>query len=191
MRMKRMNGIANTKRSKVVTATGVEMATAYHEAGHALTAYLNGQRIRSITIMPSDDSNGACIPYSSSHIANDHPNYARDVRVRVLVEKDAMTCIAGRAAEMMFCADTGHPYSDGHISDYESAGKLLAGVDAEDPDLVQKHLVYLEGRVRLLLEKYRFDLHTLAELLIRRKRMSGRAVRKFLVSVLGLSPGGG
>ncbi len=75
-------------------------ATAYHEAGHAVAAYVVGRRVREISIVADGDMLGhvAYWPWPDSF----HPDYETDGKTRRMVESGIITSLAGPVAEALF-----------------------------------------------------------------------------------------
>lgn len=72
--------------------------TAYHEAGHAVAAYVMHRRFTSVSIIPEedDDSYGRCS--MGKWLSNLNPEWDTGNKVRNLVEREAMIYMAGAQA---------------------------------------------------------------------------------------------
>ena len=82
-------------------------STAYHEAGHAVAAYQVGQLIKSVTIIPDDDSSGSVStgPYFSGDewdqlIRVNSEDISGGMQQRL--ENDVLVCLVGPAAQKRF-----------------------------------------------------------------------------------------
>ena len=82
-------------------------ATAHHEAGHAVAAYQLGQLIKSVTIIPDDDSYGSVStgPYFSGDewdhlIGVNSEDISGDMQHRL--ENDVLVSLVGPAAQKRF-----------------------------------------------------------------------------------------
>ena len=82
-------------------------STAHHEAGHAVAAYQLGQPIKSVTIIPDDDSLGSVStgPYFSGDewdqlIGVNSEDISGGMQQRL--ENDVLVCLVGPAAQKRF-----------------------------------------------------------------------------------------
>ena len=75
-------------------------AVAYHEAGHAVTNFELGRKIRKVTIIPTEDYSGACFDYKLLDSMAD--TYGDTPTVRRRVEREIMGKFAGQLAEDRF-----------------------------------------------------------------------------------------
>jgi ATP-dependent Zn protease len=84
------------------------MATAYHEAGHAVANIVLGFEVTHCTIVPKDDTVG--------HVEHPHPIWKYGLSVRrertTWGRRAIVTCYAGLAAEHYFCG-TPFRFDDG------------------------------------------------------------------------------
>lgn len=108
------------------------MATAYHEAGHAVANIVLGFEVTHCTIVPQDDTVG--------HVAYPHPIWKYGLSVRrertAWGRRAIVTCYAGLAAEHYFC---GTPFR------FDDGGKHRAWADhAEASELLRK-FVHVRG----------------------------------------------
>ncbi len=100
-------------------------ATAHHESGHAVAAYLQELKFRKVTIEPEKDSLGHLL-----HRAFDkrfRPDLSLTDAVCASIERRVVNCFAGPIAEKKF---TGRWNLPGARSDTESAHNLAALVHA-------------------------------------------------------------
>ena len=108
------------------------MATAYHEAGHAVANIVLGFEVTHCTIVPKDDTVG--------HVEHPHPIWKYGLSVRrertTWGRRAIVTCYAGLAAEHHFC---GTPFR------FDEGGKHKAWADhAEAFELLCK-FVHVRG----------------------------------------------
>jgi hypothetical protein len=82
------------------------IATAYHEAGHALVAWLLGIRLRRVTIVPSkkDNFDGCC--YHAKIVRGKHPEFDDSPGAFVRMQKHVMVCLAGIISQRRFNSRT-------------------------------------------------------------------------------------
>lgn len=95
--------------------------TAYHEAGHAVMACLQGERFQYATIEPVDDALGA-VAYTSSYAERyEHAEMSEDEESDLdTVARQLVLCaVAGITAEEI---RFGHYYEEGATDDY---GKIV------------------------------------------------------------------
>ena len=97
---------------RLMTAEGrrmTDMSEAYHEAGHAIAAHLNGRSIRRVSIVETDDAAGHVMRHSRGkkwldalEEADHESCYGRfiDSRTRRAVEIEIMVSLAGGLTEM-------------------------------------------------------------------------------------------
>ena len=75
-------------------------ATTYHEAGHAVAAYLLKQPIRYVTVLPGEDGSLGHCAYAPPG-EGFRPDVNVDMRTRARLEAMIMTAYAGAAAQVM------------------------------------------------------------------------------------------
>lgn len=109
--------------------------TAYHEAGHALVAYLVGGKVQQVTIDP-DDTDGPR-RYGDTQV-----RWKRSLSEQDFSQKVLRVSLAGPVAEMIY---SGEPYHPGIVPEWAADWR-----DAWDASLVlfpseQQRLQYLEA----------------------------------------------
>ena len=156
-----------------------EEDVAYHEAGHAVMAYLIGRRIDYVTIVPNDDSLGHAktsgIGKKSYEIeAADYWNYA----IRKRVDGDVMLRYAGRIAEAYH---SGKSSEVGSYSDDQTAAHFAINVTGSGEEL-DAYLNWLFIRTeKLICFETNWPLvEAVAKELLSVKKMSGRRARKII-----------
>jgi hypothetical protein len=145
--------------------------TAYHEAGHAVAAYLLGRRIKFAT---HEHPVGGCVELSDLA-----PNQSKRR------EKDVIVALAGTAAERRFRG--GKHNRDGSESDFQAARDLVHDIATrrgEDPATVQRDRLQVAlDAAKAIPETHWTAITALAKALVVRRTMSGAAVRRLLRGV--------
>lgn len=154
-------------------------ATAYHEAGHAVIAYLHGRRFKCVSIQPSEDCNGFVEYYDARIIGEilsgthcncwllEHPD-----EEMLIVVRSILSAMAGRIAQEMGVPGSVEP---GQMeSDRELLAELLLRCNPESG------WNEAEEAVRLELKDNWYLVEGLARSLVKRKTLNGRAARAIL-----------
>lgn len=154
---------------------------AYHEAGHALVAYLLGGEVRQVTIEPEDD---------------DGPRRGGDTQViwrrrqkdaREFAVKSVQVHLAGPVAEMIY---TGEPYHPAFIAewaaDWQGASAAVALLHRDEA----KQLLHLEAAAlslhrQLQQEEMWMALAALADLLLAHETLEWEQVDDLLQELIG------
>lgn len=151
--------------------------TAYHEAGHAVAAYLlKAHRIKSLSIIPEGETEG--LMRHSAPGDTYRPDYQRTSRTRSKTEKLIMVCLAGDAAENLFLKKDSRNI---RLFDYSKAVDLAA-YHCADPDETGAYVNFLYYRVRNLLRipENWTKIEVLAAALIQKEFMNGEATYSLL-----------
>lgn len=162
-------------------ATPREKATAYHEASHAATAIESGIGLRKtgISIERDKDSLGHCDTRKAFR-GNSEFN-ATDVQ-RFKAEKHAIICLAGYAGQRKF-----FPRShDGGRNDRRNAATLMCHFVGSEREL-NAYMRLLQIRTEQLLDlaHIQSSIESVAEALIKRKRLSAEEVEIIMYSASG------
>jgi hypothetical protein len=146
---------------------------AYHEAGHAVIAFVLGRWIAKVTIVPGSlyDPDGSEFGgwggdqgYLGLVVSTDSHRY-----------EEALVCIAGPAAQKQF----GNPAKWAMEADYFMVGKALEEFKAAHGFASVKQ--YAEKLVELMVSQHWELITALAEHLLVVKEMDSDAAREFLV----------
>jgi len=156
-----------------------EEEVAYHEAGHAVMAYLIGKRIKKITIIPSDSLLGQVehsgfSKKSEELESTDYWNYS----MRKLVDGDVMLHYAGQIAQAYY---SGKSPEAGSYSDDQKAAHMAINVTGSAEEL-DAYLYWLYVRTqKLICSEMNWPLiEAVAKELMSVKKMSGRRARKII-----------
>jgi ATP-dependent Zn protease len=127
------------------TKTASLRATAYHEAGHAVMAWILGVKIRSATIAPERE---AGIAGSVSHekvLIGKFPEAIDSDRQRIRAEKLIMVSLAGPIAQVLYNPRSFRRYHAGF--DWDRALDLST-MCTESISTTERHIEYLEARTK-------------------------------------------
>jgi hypothetical protein len=152
-------------------------ATAYHEAGHAVAAFHLGRPISRVTITPDGNVLGSVrhYPIRGKWL---QPDVVIDTRTEKFLEASITVLLAGPSAERKARGRWNHT---GASSDRERAGDLAFRLVGSEKQL-QRYWAWREQIASDLWENaYVWEqVQRLAAELLKRKTMSGRAVREVL-----------
>jgi ATP-dependent Zn protease len=113
-------------------------ATAYHEAGHVVAAFLLHRGFRTVTIIPKEDSLGHMLKTAPPR--NLHPDYQTDARAEIWLRREITICLAGPVAEKLH---TGRGnWRIGGSSDFHHAVDWASDIMG-DPDEIGAYLDWL------------------------------------------------
>jgi hypothetical protein len=160
-------------------ATSGQIATAYHEASHAVTAIELGigLRKRGISIERDKDSLGQC--YTRKPFRGCSESEGTDMQ-RVRAEKHAIICLAGYTGQRRF-----FPRSrDGGAKDRRDAASLMCHFVGSERELdAYMKLLQIHTEQLLSMEHIQSQIEDVAKALIERKRLSAAEVEAIVWSV--------
>lgn len=137
--------------------------TAYHEAGHAVAAYLLDRDFKSVTIIREGDTLGQC---SLTKLDDFHPDINADQRTLAHLEEYMIMLHAGVASEYLA---TGRYNWTGAHSDLTIAAHLAANACGTDEEVqLYRELMMVRAKNLLRLAHNWSAVQTLAEELLRR-----------------------
>ena len=99
-------------------------ATAFHEAGHAVMCWLEGVKVRSVTVVPDRTRNGDGWCHHHKVMGGMRPDIARTKGIKTRLEKLARISLAGTAAQRHFNAKSYRRYHG--ASDMQNAVDLIS-----------------------------------------------------------------
>lgn len=158
------------------TADAQRIATAYHEAGHAVMALSLGRPIQKVTIAP------AKLQLGGTRLGLCEIQKGRSKATKDWLEDEVLILLAGMVAEAHF---TGQYCSRGAALDLQLCRRLL-----QNRTSGQRQLERLERRMLDKTEHFLSDLghaqavESLAQELLEKTTISGRAVRHFFNQAL-------
>lgn len=139
-----------------------ERSRACHEAGHALLEVLFYRDVRRVAIVSDNDCPAALRENSDGYCTGIYDDDIGSLEERAI-------CLAGKAAENLFCACELH--AGGDSKDQEGVAALTTEVK-----------VKLSSAVAAVLERHRAQLDAIAHALVARKSMSGSEVREVMLA---------
>lgn len=109
--------------------------TAYHEAGHALVAYLLGGKIKQVTIEPDHDD-------GPERSGDTQVRWRRGLSDREFAQKTIRVSLAGPVAEMIY---SGEPYHPGVVPEWSADWRDAWDAAGIVVPLERQRLEYLES----------------------------------------------
>jgi hypothetical protein len=165
-----------TKRSIEIRKERKVMATAYHEAAHAVLSVRLGRYVKKVSIVPEGHVLGLVV--NGKHPKWLDPESVTDARTFKYIEREVMIAFAGHIAESKF---TGHSNHVGATSDYRCAVDLAGyycGNDRETEKLLDWLWIRTENFLSL---RHNWKaIEAVAAELVMRKTISGRAARRVI-----------
>lgn len=135
-----------------VTGWTPERATAVHEAGHAVAAYLLHRPFTSISVVQDDGSYGRV--HSRLPGGWFRPDIEVNARTRAMIEDRVMISLAGAETEAAWCAfqpdvpqDWRQGVDDGGKHDFRAAADLASYISDGDVPELDAYLEWLRQRV--------------------------------------------
>ena len=154
------------------------IATAYHEAGHAVMAWAHDVGVKEVSIVPNMERNslGHCqhIVWSAFR-----PDLEDSLRTRDRVQWLIMVFLGGREAERRFTGRYNHGGATGDMHQVFNMASYLASSDDEIDALVR----WLTIRTRNSLDVYWAFVEGLAAALLEEQQMRGKRVREVMTAV--------
>jgi hypothetical protein len=161
-------------------------ATAYHEAGHAVAAYLRNRRFTSVSIVAEHETLGQCVFGNQPGVIElDAESYRR---TRDRIETLIMVALAGVLAE---CQLTGRHNWRGAHADLHDATDYASYVTGDEQEL-NAYLRWLWERTRNLLSArpHWAAVKALAAELLASRRIGERRARQLIAGALTRSAAG-
>jgi ATP-dependent Zn protease len=143
--------------------------TAYHEAGHAVVAYLLGIEF-------------SCVSIEAAQLADGRVSHGRCCIIRWSQdgEKNATQCAAGRAAVNRLSCVTNEPWGE----DWDCILKI-GGHFGRDIDEFAKEMMQ---RATSLIEQHRSAVEALADALLRHHKLDRDGATAIIKAALGIEP---
>ena len=154
-------------------------ATAYHEAGHAVAAFLLDRPFRRVSIIQDEEGHGHVL-YRKFHKRFDPEYGSNPQKARFQIERAIITLMAGGEAERVH---TGRRNNLGSSSDDETARDLATYIVPDWGDELVAYLKWLRIRTRNLLKSPRNwrAVEELAEALMEKGEMSAAEAKDTII----------
>ncbi len=164
------------KRSSETTFSRKLMATAYHEAGHAVVGYDLRQRLRKVSIIPNETSAGRCAFAGFGPKFN--PEADVSWRVRTRLERSIIVSLAGPEAERVFRGRRNNVGAAGDFSDAVDYASYLVSTDEE----LETYVAWLQVRAKLAVENEIAwaRISGLVEALLTSRELTARRAREII-----------
>jgi hypothetical protein len=169
--------MANAPRKSKAKSRNALMATAYHEAGHAVSAWYLGFEVRSVGAVPSGDALG------TTRIINPlrgvDLEWSESAEEQRLAENFALHCLAGPAAQQRYDPHSFRVFHDS--GDRTETLQVLGYFTASAGELSAYYqLVQIRARQFVRVAHHWRVIEELAERVFRRRRLSGNQVKAFV-----------
>ena len=148
------------------------LATAYHEAGHAVMNWKLGIHNKTVTIIPDSKFIGLCVS-ARSLVRFKNGELNTSDRVMPNIEKKVMVLLAGPIAQRIHRKSSFRKDHAG--SDWETAEKVALSVNGVG-DIATAWLKWLELRTRASVERRWPCITAVADALMEKQTLSGEEV---------------
>lgn len=148
--------------------------TAYHEAGHAVVAYILRVRLKEATIIPNEDYLGMVKHGRGQNI---QPEWEINRKTRDELERRTMVLLGGNVAENLL---TDKRSMAGSYDDYHQVVDLLSYL--ADPEETSKYIEWLWYRTKsnLGVDYWWLATQRLAEELLEHQYLRGKRIREVI-----------
>ena len=153
-------------------------SVAHHEAGHIVAAWLQGFKLKSVTIVPSAGYQGLASLHESN-LEGFHPVYDNSEETERKVKALAIWGLAGPAAQRIF-----NPKGYRHVhveEDFRSSANILSYIAGSAEDVERKFETVHKNAERLVQDNWH-HVEALAEALLKKNTLSGSEIRGLLES---------
>ncbi len=152
------------------------VATAYHEAGHALVAYMERIRIKRVTIKPGETYSGGIV---TKPCVDSSVEYDNSRKQTVRVERAVRVLLAGAAAQRRFSP---HGYRHFHgESDRHGAINLISYLTRTSEETAAYFkLLNIQAKNKIKVPWVWAAIQALAEALLSHETISGKRARAII-----------
>jgi ATP-dependent Zn protease len=152
-----------------------DVATAYHEAGHAVASFCVGARLKKITIIRAGDYSGLCEHAKIIH--GKFPECDGSGRMRLAWERRVIVALAGPIAQKLHSPRSFRRY---HASSDFPTALLVASHTTGSENEASAWLKWLEIRATDLLEFRWESVKALAEELLQLRTLDGESALRVI-----------
>jgi len=152
-------------------------ATAYHEAGHAVSAWVLGFEVKSVSAIPTGDALGTTRIVNPLHGVD--LEWSGSPEEQRLAENFALHCLAGPIAQQKYDPQSLRVFHD--LSDRTETLKVLGYFTASNAEQrLYYRLMEIRARQFVRVPHHWLVIKEIAEKVFRRRRLSGTEVKAFL-----------
>lgn len=153
------------------------VATAYHEAGHAVMAYFEGIRNKGASIKPEGNASGVCRLQNILWHVN--PQWDGTLRMRDRIERLARVKLAGPIVQRWFSpADYRHFHGQ---EDRQTAIDLISYLAGSEEELeAYMKLLHIQVRTKISTPPMGKIIMEVANALLRRTSLTGRELKTLI-----------
>ncbi len=157
--------------------------TAIHEAGHAVAAFLLREKIKYVTIRPTQDSHGHMMHHVVRFARNEM--FDDSLRGRDRAERRIMTCFAGQIAQRKHAPRSRWRLGGSH--DHEQAMELFFHIDPPDQKARELYLALLWRQTEYLVEQHWKEIEAVAAALLEEETLSRDRTREVIYGARGVT----
>ena len=157
-------------------STDKRLATAYHEAGHAVVSWALGFNVKTISIRKTQRWDG--FAEFDNPLAGYDPNVILTSRTRKLLESAVMIRLAGAIAQRKH-APSSYKSRDADM-DHDAALEFVERL-SQHPDNVQPLVSRLGRRTERLVNRRKRQIASIAGRLVRRKAIRCKELRRLFM----------
>lgn len=160
-----------------------EVATAHHEAGHAVAGWHLDLPVHRVSIVPNEDSLGRVL--RGKRLAS----LAAKAQLGSLSRADRCyvqdSLVAGAAGPEAARRYTGRYSHVGAHGDYKTFADIATGVLGYEDDVFSSFSRFVRGYARQLVDVHWDEIASVAAALVEMRELSGTALRDVLAQTLG------
>jgi ATP-dependent Zn protease len=155
--------------------TSRDVATAYHEAGHAIVAWHEKMVVHKITIIPDGETHGKVT--HSNVLKSIHLDFNRSRRARQRAERSIRVALAGTIAQRRYKPKSWRRDHSG--DDHAKAADLAMAISVSDIE-ANDLLSLLDSQTTHIINRHWNLIDALAKEILRRRKMNSKEIKHFL-----------